>query len=118
MHRAIIAAALASSLAACAGRPVATFTAADITTAQSLAIAAKDTAGVQCWGAMLPVAQAVQRSQQIGVATATELYRAALLGAEGPCAPIVLPILVKLGPLLGVTGALAALPTVGPAVAP
>jgi hypothetical protein len=114
MRRVILAASLPFGLAACAGRPVATFTAGDVTTAQQIAVAAKDQQGAQCWGSLLPVAQAVENGQTIGIATATELYRAAILGAEGPCAPIVLPVVVRLGPLLGIAGTIAALPAAAP----
>lgn len=109
-------------LAACSGngylpgRPISTFTLADVTTAQAIARAGNDTQGATCWGSMAPVAQAVQAGQAIGIATATELYRVAIIGAQGPCAPIVLPILVKLGPLLGAVGAINALPFVAPAI--
>lgn len=104
-------------LTGCPGRPVATFTLADVTTATNIAVAAKDSQGATCWGSLAPVAQAVQQGQQIGIATATELYRVAILQAQGPCAPIVLPILVKLGPLLGIAGTIGVLPTIAPVVA-
>lgn len=98
------------------GRPVSTFTLSDVTSAKALASAGGDTVGTACWGGMLPVAQQVQAGQTIGIATAIELYRVVLQGAQGPCAPIVLPILVKLGPLLGGLGAITALPYVAPLI--
>ena len=96
-HLRIAAALLCGLLAACAGRPVATVAAGDVTTAQQIAAAADDTQGTACWGKLLPIAQAVQNGQTVGLATATELYRAAILAAQGPCAPFVLPVLVRLG---------------------
>ena len=88
------------------------FTADDVTTAAALATAAGDTTGAKCWGVMLPVATAVSAGGQVGLASAVELYRVAMLGASGPCAPIVLPILMKLGPALPFLSA--TLPTVSP----
>lgn len=99
------------------GRPISTFTEADVSTASAIAKAGNDSSGVACWGGMLPVAQAVQNGQAIGPATATELYRVVIIGAQGPCAPIVLPIMAQLGPLLGIASTLQVLPYVAPLAA-
>ena len=121
MSRLMVGGALAGALALAgcgAAKQAATLTANDVTTAQSIATAGGDATGAKCWGSMLPIAQAVESGRPVGLATATELYRAAMLQAEGPCAPIVLPILVKLGPLLGIAGTLAALPVISPVAVP
>jgi|GEM_PF-2921412 len=114
MIRHLVAAAAFAALAACAqpGRPVAGIAAADVATAQAIAQAGGDTQGATCWGNLAPAVQAFQSGQQIGAATALEVYRVAVIQSEGSCAPIVLPIVAKLGPLLGIGGMLGAAGTV------
>jgi hypothetical protein len=95
------------ALAACAplqGRPFATITLGDVTTAQALAVAGGDTQGASCWGAQLPVIQAFMTGKEIGVATAVEVYRIALQQAQGPCGPIMIPVITRLAPLLAAAG--------------
>jgi hypothetical protein len=116
----------ALALAGCAlpGRPVASLAASDLANAQAIAKAGGDSQGAQCWGALLPAVQAFQAGPSTGSgqptgpgasglatsaaagASLVEIYRVAVLQAEGPCAPIVLPVLVKLDPLLTTIGAL------------
>jgi hypothetical protein len=90
---------IAIALAGCAlpGRPVAGIAAGDLAAAQAIAKAGGDSQGAQCWGNLLPAVQAFQAGSQLGAATALEVYRVAVIQAEGPCAPIVLPIVAKLG---------------------
>jgi hypothetical protein len=102
--------ALALALGGCAlpGRPVAGLAAADLASAQAIAKAGGDTQGTQCWGDLLPAVQAFQSGTQIGPAAKLEIYRVAVIEAEGPCAPIALPLVAKLAPLLTAGGLLAA----------
>ncbi|HJU18992.1 MAG TPA: hypothetical protein VJ770_21260 [Stellaceae bacterium] len=107
---------------------IAQFTVQDAQTAKAIATAGGDERGAACWDKLLPVAQilsqepAALRDQgphgwavtrawpagadlipqpAIGLAAAAELKRTIIIAAEGPCAPIILPILVRLGPVLG-----------------
>ncbi len=112
------------SLAGCAlpGHPVAGSVAADLAAAQAVARAGGDKMGTQCWGQLLPVVQALQAppmaggaqnpAAKAGIATALEIYRVAVIQAEGPCAPVVLPVVARLGPLLSAAGGLAAVGTI------
>ena len=113
------------SLAGCAlpGHPVAGSVASDFATAQAVAKAGGDKQGMQCWGNLLPAVQAPQAlptadgsqtpvAVQAGVATALEVYRVAVIQAEGPCAPVVLPVVARLGPLLTAAGVLASAGTI------
>jgi hypothetical protein len=105
------------------GHPVAGSVASDLVAAQAVAKAGGDRQGAQCWGKLLPAVQALQASPaaggsqapayagaasaQAGVATALEVYRVAVIQAEGPCAPVVLPVVARLGPLVTAAGVLA-----------
>ena len=112
------------SLAGCAlpGHPVVRSVASDLAAAQAVAAAGGDKVGMQCWGTLLPVVQALQAPPMVGgaqnpaakagVATALEVYRVAVIQAEGPCAPVVLPVVVRLGPLFSAAEGLAAAGTI------
>jgi hypothetical protein len=95
------------------GRPVAGLAASDLATAQAIATAGGDGRGAQCWSNLLPAVQAFGAGQQIGAAAALEVYRVAVIQAEGPCAGVVLPILARLEPVL-TAGALALAPIAVP----
>lgn len=104
--RKLLAFALTAMLCACSlasgpAKDIANLTADDVTTAAALAKAGGDTVGEKCWGAQLPVAQAVQAGKTIGVAASVELARVFQLQMQGPCAPIMMPIMMKLAPALG-----------------
>jgi hypothetical protein len=125
----------ALALAGCAlpGRPVANLTASDLANAQAIAKAGGDSQGALCWGNLLPAVQAFQAGPSTGSgqtagsgpmaltssaaagASLLEIYRVAVIQAGGACAPIVLPIIAKLGPLLPAIGALA---VTGPVIVP
>jgi hypothetical protein len=118
------------SLAGCAlpGHPVVGSVASDLVAARAVAKAGGDKQGAQCWGKLLPAVQALQASlavdgsqpriqsgavpAQAGVATALEVYRVAVIQAEGPCAPVVLPVIARLEPLLTAAGVLASAGTI------
>jgi len=96
------------------------FSTADVTTAQALANSpgaaasaaanAIDPVGAQCWGSMLPSVQALEGGKAVGLATATEIYRVAMIQIKGPCVAIALPILAKLSPIPGFSLAISQLP--------
>jgi hypothetical protein len=113
----VIAAICLCALSGCAlpGRPVAGLFAADIAGAQAIAKAGGDTQGAACWGALLPAVQALRAGQSPAAASALEIERVAVRAAEGPCAPIVLPILIRLAPALAAADLLTA---AGPLVIP
>ncbi len=90
---------------------LADFTSADVAAAQALAsISSKsvvvpegaiDPQGVQCWGALAPVASQLGSGQALGLAMAIELYRVAKAELVGPCADLAMPILIKLNTIPG-----------------
>jgi hypothetical protein len=53
---------------------------------------------------LLPAVQAFGSGQQLGAAAALEVYRIAVIQAEGPCASVVLPIFAIPGLFGTVTG--------------
>ena len=113
MSRHLNAVFVAAALAGCAlpGRPVAGIAAGDLATAQAIAKAGGDARGATCWGNLLPAVQALGNAipasvQEPQLATALEVYRVAMIQAQGVCAPIVMPLIAHLGPLL-TAGALA-----------
>lgn len=96
------------ALTACVGRPVATFTAGDLTTAQSIATAGGDATGAACWGSLLPAVQAFRAGSTVGAATLTEIARVAILKGQGPCGPLIAPIMAQLSLLPGAANIIAA----------
>jgi hypothetical protein len=72
------------------------FTATDVANAGVIATKSGDAAGAQCWGALGGAVMASPDPTGDGLAVLVERYRLAQGVAAGPCAPVILPIILQL----------------------
>lgn len=83
------------ALSACSGQ-LQQFTAGDATNAGVIATKGGDVAGAQCWTALGGAVMASPDPTTDGLAVLVERYRLAQGVAAGPCAPVILPIILQL----------------------
>jgi hypothetical protein len=90
----LLALAVILTFSACSG--LQQFTAGDVANAVVIATKSGDTMGAQCWTALGGAVMASPDPTTDGLAVLVERYRLAQGVAAGPCAPVILPIIMQL----------------------